>query len=30
VSVLDAEKMQVTKTVPAGELPWGVTLGKAP
>ena len=30
VSVLDAENMQVIKSVPAGELPWGVSLGRAP
>ena len=30
VSVLDAQTMQVLKTVPAGELPWGVVFGKAP
>jgi YVTN family beta-propeller protein len=30
VSVLDAQTMQVLKTVPAGELPWGVVFGRAP
>ena len=25
-----AQTMQVVKTVPAGELPWGVVFGKAP
>jgi YVTN family beta-propeller protein len=30
VTVLDTRTMQVLKKVPAGELPWGVVVGKAP
>ena len=30
VSVVDAESMTVIKTIPAGELPWGVVVGRAP
>ena len=30
VSVVDTESMKVIKKIPAGELPWGVAIGKAP
>jgi len=30
VSVLDPRTMQVLKTVPAGESPWGVVFARAP
>jgi YVTN family beta-propeller protein len=30
VSVVDTDSMKVIKTIPAGELPWGVAIGKAP
>jgi YVTN family beta-propeller protein len=27
VSVVDTEKMQVLKKIPAGKIPWGVAIG---
>jgi YVTN family beta-propeller protein len=30
VTVVDTESMKVLKKIPAGELPWGVVVGRAP
>jgi YVTN family beta-propeller protein len=30
VTVVDTESLKVLKKIPAGELPWGVVVGKAP
>ena len=30
VTVVDVETMKVLKKIPAGELPWGVAVGRAP
>jgi YVTN family beta-propeller protein len=28
--VVDTDSLKVIKKIPAGELPWGVAIGKAP
>jgi YVTN family beta-propeller protein len=30
VTVVDTETLKVLKKIPAGELPWGVAVGRAP
>jgi YVTN family beta-propeller protein len=30
VTIVDTETFKVIKKIPAGELPWGVVIGRAP